>query len=346
MNIQRSLLVIIRVINKLRREHDSDKSRVYARQVVENLTDGQKQNLIDMLKAMTLLTSGKVSLVRDPSKWANVGQPWGDILSAGAQHLIQTADPQFPLIQPPQQSDYELAKKLLPFMGQSSVSADDFSKAGMVVADDDELLGHQTLYRGLKNLQPNTIKWVLTSPDNWNIERAVSTSIDKEESEIYATLYSGNHGSTEGPAILLTIHNPNKKGFVADKMSKYDNEREVILSGICRIYSWSMEINGSLEQHKSQDDGGWNRDSYRARLTVLSSSKTFIFTSGDRQPNPIFPLSFVVEDDATFVQIAQNIIEGRQLPMPRLDELTGDGSTFRWTPRKSTVAVRANAIIH
>ena len=352
MNIQRSLLVIIRVINKLRREYDLDGSRNYAKMVVQDLPDDQKQNLIDMLKAMTLLTSGKVSLVRDPSKWSNVGQPWQDIFSTGTRRLIQTANPQFPLDQPPQQSDYELAKKLLPFMGQSSVSADDFSNAGMVIGDDDELLGYQTLYRGLKNLQPNTIKWVLTSPDNWNIERAVSTSIDEEESENYAGLTSGGFGSTEGPAILLTIHNPNKKGFVADKMSKYDNEREVILSGICRVYSWSMEINGKLEQFKRQENGFMGREaSHRTRLTVLSGSKTFIFTATPTRvpgnnPSPIFPLSFVVEDEAEFVQLAQNLIEGSRLPIPKLDELTADGSTFRWSPRKSTVAVRANAIIH
>jgi hypothetical protein len=352
MNIQRSLLVIIRVINQLRNQEDFDGSKGYAKMVIQDLSDDRKQNLIDMLKAMTLLTSGKVSLVRDPSKWAAVGQPWSDIFSGATRNLILTINPQFPLDQPPQQSDYELAKKLLPFMGQSSVSADDFSNAGMVVGDDDELLGYQTLYRGLKLLNPNTIKWILTSPDNWNIERAVSTSIDKEESENYAGLTSGNHGSMEGPAVLLTIHNPNKKGFVADQMSKYENEREVILSGVCRIYSWSMEINGQLEQFKRQDNGFVSRaGSWRTRLTVLSGGKTFIFTATptrvpENKPNSIFPLSFSFENESEFVQLAQNLIEGNRLPMPRLDELAADGSTFRWTPNKSSVAVRANAIIH
>ena len=351
MNIQRSLLVIIRVINQLRNQEDFDGSKGYAKMVIQDLSDDRKQNLIDMLKAMTLLTSGKVSLVRDPSKWAAVGQPWSDIFSGATRNLILTINPQFPLDQPPQQSDYELAKKLLPFMGQSSVSADDFSNAGMVVGDDDELLGYQTLYRGLKLLNPNTIKWILTSPDNWNIQRAVSTSIDKESSENFAGMTAGQHGSMEGPAVLLTIHNPNKKGFVADQMSKYENEREVILSGVCRIYSWTMEINGQLEQYKSQDNGGWSMDSYRTRLTVVSNTKAFIFTATPtrvpgNKSSPIFPLSFTIEDEAEFVQLAQNLIEGRNVRMPRLDEQAADGSTFRWTPRKSSVAVKANAIIH
>ena len=346
MNIQRSLLAIIRVINELRKQEDFDGSKNFAKMVIQDLTDDEKQNLMDMLKSMTLLTSGKVSLVRDPSKWANVGQPWSDIFSGATRNLIQTINPQFPLDQPPQQSDYELAKKLLPHMGQSFVSAEDFDETGVPVDDDDELLGYQTLYRGLKNVTPRIIKWILTSPDNWNIERAVSTSISKEASENFAGLAAGGHGSMEGPAVLLTISNPNRKGFVADQMSKYQHEQEVILSGVCRIYSWSMEINGSLEQYKSENNGGWSRDSHRAQLLVLSNSNTFIFTSGSRQPNPVFPLSFTIEDDAAFVQMAQNIIEGRKLPMPRLDERTADGSTWRWTPRKNSVAVRANAIIH
>jgi len=352
MNIQRSLLAIIRVINQLRKQEDFDGSKGFAKMVIQDLTDDQKQNLIDMLKAMTLLTSGSVSLVRDPSKWANVGQPWFDIFSGATRNLIQTINPQFPLDQPPQRSDYELAKKLLPHMGQSFVSADDFDETGVPVDDDDELLGYQTLYRGLKNLTPRTVKWILTSPDNWNIERAVSTSISKEASENFAGMTAGQFGSTEGPAVLLTISNPNRKGFVADQMSKYEHEQEVILSGVCRIYAWSMEINGSLEQYKSQDNGGWSMDSYRTQLIVLSGRNTFIFTkqpsraSRNDQSDSIFPLSFTIEDDAAFVQMAQNIIEGRKLPMPRLDELTADDSTWRWTPRKNSVAVRANAIIH
>lgn len=359
MNIQRSLLAIIRVINQLRKQDDFDGSKNFAKMVIQDLTDDEKQNLIDMLKAMTLLTSGKVELVRDPSKWASVGQPWSDIFSGATRNLIQTINPQFPLDQPPQQSDYELAKKLLPHMGQSFVSAEDFDETGVPVDDDDELLGYQTLYRGLKNLTPRTIKWVLTSPSDWNIERGVSTSISKHQSEIFSGFTDFNHGSIEGPAIMLTISNPNRKGFVADQMSKYQHEQEVILSGVCNIYSWSMEIKGKLEQFKEQDNGLMGRKgAYHTDVTVLSDSKTFIFTQGRPatfdgisipkrdKPNPIFPLSFTIEDDATFVQIAQNIIEGRKIPMPKLDELTADGSTWRWTPIKTTVGVKANALIH
>ena len=351
MSINRTLLMIIRVVNKLKSQQDIDGYKAYATMMVEDLESDDRQNLLNLLKAMTLITSGKVALVRDPSQWSNVGQSWVEIFSAPTRNFVEIIDSRFPFDQPPQQSDYELAKKLLPHMGQSFVSAEDFDETGVTV-DDDELLGYQTLYRGLKNLTPRTIKWILTSPDNWNIQRAVSTSISKEASENFAGMTAGDHGSTEGPAVLLTISNPNRKGFVADQMSKYEHEQEVILSGVCRIYAWSMEINGSLEQYKSQDNGGWSMDSYRTQLIVLSGRNTFIFTkqptraSRNDQSDSIFPLSFTIEDDATFVQMAQNIIEGRKLPIPRLDELTADGSTWRWTPRKNSVAVRANAIIH
>ena len=80
----------------------------------------------------------------------------------------------------------------------------------------------------------------------WDMKRAVSTSYDRREAGKFAKLAPG-FSSLGGPAVLFEISNISKRGFHADTLSRYYNEKEVILSGEIKVSNeWVLEMRGKI----------------------------------------------------------------------------------------------------
>ena len=218
--------------------------RRYIAKKLSVLNDQQLDALGKALKSMVLLTSGNVKSVRDPSQYHEPdAQPWSSIASSSAMSVLSKV-PGYKQGSYPTKEDYETAKRLLPILGSSFMDFDEVqvltgSEEPEEYRDYGGMVGFEKLYRGLKNMDMSSIKFLMTYP-KWDMKRGVSTSYDLKE----AKYFSGTDivwGSTQGPAILFSINNPKKKGFIADKLSEFEEEAEVILSGVLNVKDWIIE---------------------------------------------------------------------------------------------------------
>lgn len=263
MNISNAVLAIARAINVLYQYQKYDrqflpKRRMLVQQFIkDNLSSiQQKEDLAKVIIAMTLLTSGTVELVRDPSKFdpkdsVENGLPrrWAHIASPAAIEILKAVG--YPYYEAINKSHYELAKKLLPVIGSSTVNdkeviaafSGDSTKrlapglSGYVQGDHPSLRSDKMLYRGLHSLGKDAIMLMTSIGETWDMTRGVSTSFNQGSAVGFKESSKGT-----GSRGLFYLKNPRKIGFKADQLSKYKKENEVILSGKVRINDYRIRF--------------------------------------------------------------------------------------------------------
>lgn len=225
----------LRVINdKLGLQKDIKGSDVYGidglemssemEDYIDNLTDNEKKILVDVIKSITLLTSGNVKSVRTAGRSFNPKktEPWHEITSDISRELLTYL--KFDVGKVITRRDYQVAKKML------------FSLSGQKNVDADPIKKYTRLYRGMKNLKKNTIV-ALLNMDRFFVSQESSFSTDLKESWKFAT---GSQYNT-----LFIVDNPEMKGLDARQLSNFSHEEEVIFSGVIKINKIAINNNRS-----------------------------------------------------------------------------------------------------
>lgn len=211
-------------------------------------SEQSRQNLIDMVLAMTLLTSGNVATVRDPSSFdPKKSKQLYTILSSASKYLFNCL--RVPYHQKITQENYAAAKKLLPIIGSSSMLESEvysvFSKSGLASTKPTlakhidtspakaGIGGYDQLHRGLSNVSDAMVIRITNLDKSWDMSRGVSTSRNYASAKGFSMKEGTNH-------VLFSFDNPTKKGFNALRMSKYGKEEEIVLSGVAQIDNYQL----------------------------------------------------------------------------------------------------------
>ena len=197
----------------------------------------------NILKSMALMTKGHLKSLRNPEGFnPNKAHPWSEYFKLSEHFFTLLSHLGVNLSKSPTKEDYALANKMLRVLGSSILDEEEvrkmFQDLGIekefgitqkVAAEEKNLQIPKTLYRGLQRLSSRAYKKVTTVGYIWDIGKSVSTSMMREIAENFASDYQG-----EGYSILFVINNPKRQGFVADKLSAFQ-EDEVILSGRLKV---------------------------------------------------------------------------------------------------------------
>lgn len=211
-------------------------------------SEQSRQNLINMILAMTLITSGNVATVRDPSSFnPKKAKKLYSILSPASKYLFDCL--RIPYHQQVTQKNYADAKKLLPIIGSSSMLEEEvysvFSKSGLAATKPTlakhidtspakaGIGGYDMLHRGLSNVSDAMVIRITNLDKSWDMSRGVSTSRNYASAKGFSMKEGTNH-------VLFSFDNPTRKGFNALKMSKYGKEEEIVLSGVAQINNYQL----------------------------------------------------------------------------------------------------------
>lgn len=230
-----------------------------------------KDNVVKMILAMVLLTSGHVATVRNPEGFSDKKQTrWSHILSEPASMLLKIL--RYPTYQLVTKQDYVNANQLLPIIGNSSMLETEvytvFSKSGLpgkkpsLASFIDRgpekrgIGGYEQLHRGLSGMSDKVIGRLTNLSKPWNMMRGVSTSRDYGSAQGFAHKEGPNH-------VLLSFENPKKRGFNALSLSKYGSEEEVVLSGIARFSTYQLTFYAKA----LEEEGDRNAKDYTIQVT-------------------------------------------------------------------------------
>lgn len=196
----------------------------------------------NILKSMALMTKGHVGTIRNPEGFdPDKSYNWSEYFKLNEHFFTLLKHLGLNLSKSPRRADYALANKMLKVLGSSILDEEEVRKMfdhlgieqefGMTqaAAGTKNLQIPTTLYRGLQKLSLRAYKKLRTVGYVWGIEKSVSTSSMREIAENFASDYKG-----EGYSVLFVINNPKRQGFVADKLSAFQ-EDEVILSGRLKV---------------------------------------------------------------------------------------------------------------
>ena len=251
MSIEKKILSIFRVIEAM--PETGGVGTPFAQRIASLnaiLTDDDRKVMADVVKSMLLLTAGNQKTLRDPSLYDpdNLRDNFNMLMNTKMYRTVTMLNLPIEVMSKPTQADYVLAKKLLPIIGSASVGKGDIdASVGKLTGLDRRFKseGYDTVYRGLNSLEINTIVYLMNEP-TWDMKRGVSTSYDRREAGKFAKLAPG-FSSLGGPAVLFVISNISKRGFHADTLSRYYNEKEVILSGEIKVSNeWVLEARGKI----------------------------------------------------------------------------------------------------
>ena len=280
--VRKKLLALLRVINfKIEKGFESgtydwqeENKAINDPEIIKalkSLRKKEKEYLFDILKAMTLLTSGSVETVRKPTDFdSSLAKGYVSIFSVNTMKILDILGINYRYSGPTRQ-DYELAKKLLPIIGSDYLTDTDFFQDASVAnlsrdalaAGDERLLGYKTTWRGLSAMDNKTIAAALRIGSNWDIQRGVSTTTDKRVAVDYAGMadvkvdgsditkfvvepmkrFGVGAEKSGGPSsMLFKFLNPKGSGMIARRLSAYSGESETILSGKATIEGWSLQF--------------------------------------------------------------------------------------------------------
>jgi len=248
MELNRVALAVTRILNIIQKYAGKplDERGDIFEKIINNAlpTSGEKEAFADMIIAMTLLTSGNTDSVRNPMMYDDYfAEPISEILSEPSMLALELVG--FDMSRAPRRGHYRLAKSLLPLMGSSSMDSDEvlsvFKKSGVTDSDisqtvsknSDEVEGYEFLYRGLHSLPADAVLSLMKTESLWDMTRGVSTTNDYRSA-------MGFKDQKGGHRALLSITNPDRKGFISQNLSKYFGESEVILSGQAEIESYTL----------------------------------------------------------------------------------------------------------
>lgn len=277
MSIDKQVLLTLRVVQWLFKEFSrayKTSEKRYKRIFIQaGLNDEAIESIRKVFLSMVLMTSGNVKTVRDPSSFmALKARPLKEILVTNAPYARFYKAIGLNVNARPTMADYQMAHTLLKEMGSSSLS-DDYIRQQMAKFSDkavqdksdikiDNMQIPKKLYRGLHHLDVSAIRSLMNIGGSWDITRAVSTTMDLNTAEDFAT--------EGGNSAILNINNPNQVGFLASALSMYESEFEVILAGNLKIDKWSIGVvcDGLLEL----DDG--HREETTAVLEIFSDNNS------------------------------------------------------------------------
>ena len=311
MELSKKVLSIYRVLEALP-SYDRSRIATFIARAKKIMTDEEKTMMGNIGKAMILLTAGNQKAIRDPNSFNqdDALDSYLALTDGKMWRAIEKIGLNIGLNDKPTKEDYELANKLLPFMGASIVTQDDLDiNLGANTISDLKYGtgGKQVLYRGLNNMDINTMKYVV-GKNTWDMTRGVSTSYDPKESHKFAGMQPGSwHGSTKGPAILFIIDNLSKRGFHAASLSKYRREREVILAGNLTINSIRIEARGLPEPgaYPAEKKGQLSRMDLKinplVRVTLRENTNSGVFASGESKFNQSIQFPYQNQSFGEFV---------------------------------------------
>lgn len=329
--IDNAIIVIARIANGLASVASPERITKAVSTLTNSLSNEQKILLEQVLKSLILQTNGSVETIRNPEDFSKANDPWYRLGKQRVIYLIHSVNPSFDSGDYPTKQDYENAHRLIPLMGKSSLSAaastfadiddirkDNFSSADAAYQDDfdQSLEGFDTLYRGLGIGNVNVVEFLM-SEDGWELGigsqekgfKGVSTSTKASVAYDFGEAKVWQYG------IILAINNPQRKGFIAQDLSKYYNESEVILSGRLQIDSFKLAWRGTcyFDGYES------NHRFIEAAWMVLDSSDNSmkLYSAGSKQFPEDFPdhdskvfysetLEFVGEVQEIFYKIERN----------------------------------------
>ena len=256
MSIDKQVLLTLRVIQWIFKEFSrvyKTSSKRYERIFIQaGLNDEAIESIRKVFLSMVLMTSGNVESVRDPSSFESYkAKPLKEILVTNAPYMRFYEAIKLDVNARPTMADYQMAHTLLKEMGSSSLT-DDYIRQQMAKFSDQAVQDKsdikiwdmqipERLYRGLHHLDVSSILSLTNIGKTWDITRAVSTTMDVNTAEDFAT--------EGGNSAILNIKNPNRVGFLASALSMYESEFEVILAGNLKIDKWSLNVvcSGLLE---------------------------------------------------------------------------------------------------
>ena len=196
----------------------------------------------NILKSMALMTKAHVGTIRNPEGFdSDRAFTWPEYFKQSEHFLVLLRHLGVDLEASVTKQDYALANKMLKVLGSSILDEEEVNKMfdhlgieqefGMTkkAAASKNLQIPTTLYRGIQKLSLRAYKKLRTVGYVWGIGKSVSTSSMREIAENFASDYKG-----VGYSVLFVINNPKRQGFVADKLSAF-NEDEIILSGQLKV---------------------------------------------------------------------------------------------------------------
>jgi len=259
--IDNAIIVIVRIANGLMSITSPERMVNTVYTLINSLSNEQKILFEQVIKSLILQTAGNIETIRRPENFLMGRDPWYRLAKESAIFLIHASDPSFDHNGFPTKEDYENAHRLIPLMGESSLTAaassfanvddirrDNFSPADATYQDefDQSLEGFDKLYRGLRVSGVNVVEFLMNN-DGWDLGigtreggfNGVSTSTKASVAYNFGVTNDSQYG------IILAIDNPQRKGFVAKDLSKYYTESEVILSGRLQIDSFKLAWRGT-----------------------------------------------------------------------------------------------------
>ena len=207
------------------------------------LSDEEKEALLLIMKSMVLMTSGNTDTIRNPDLFDDTkAERWDAIVGKYARRMHSIGLKTYEKIT---KQDYINAKKFLPIFGQMSADPGelkDYFKTnhpdiGNEPGFDTASSYSHELYRGLHNVSYGMAEKIIN--DGFlDITRAVSTSRDYRTAKNFASkeTWKSSGEPYVGPiCIVLVIKNYEDAGLAVGKLSYFEGEDEVILSGKLNI---------------------------------------------------------------------------------------------------------------
>ena len=348
MEIQKAVYAVTRLINVAGTHMNAFNRKKYVKEKVALLDDDEKQSLVIVLKAVTLLVyGGEMEILRDPSKFddlmakggASHNYPWVHIASMVILQTLYAADPSFDENDSPTKEDFVMAKKVLTAIGSSTASSGAVTDMDPDVRakSPEHLSGYDTLYRGLKGVSDRIIRRVAIKKP-WSIKHGVSTSYEKRTAMDFAGLQNDGTASGGGPSIFFTINNPEKKGFIADTLSDY-GEYEVILSGDFQINSWILSVRGRMSG--IVDAVGWSKSPVGLRTLMQANSETMEIKFIYKPLKRIDVLTF--DDNQLFLDAIDKYAFNRS--KFESDKLGMPNNMSKWAPNRGSVLIAADVTL-
>lgn len=295
MSISQTVLSVARLISMLQK-FDPKKSGVWANRnarenYVKNVldsnlkTDQDRQAFIRLMKAMLLLTAGgsHVEYLRDPDSISrHFREEWSDVVSEPVKFILSYL--RVPLWERIKQEDYEDAKNLLPIIGSSTVSRQEvwqaFSNSNLPQMEPrigTEMTNNPwmtqvttTLYRGMNQMSDNVIHSLTKTGASWGLMKGFSTTREEQTAVGFSKQRTPNR-------IVLEMSNPDRIGLVADELSVYNTEKEIIISA-------NMEINNfKLNFELTPKDDIWaiGAECTRDGLLIQFDNETLLMVEGE-----------------------------------------------------------------
>ena len=331
MEVSKKILSIMRIIEAIP-GYDRSKKMGYIYNANKLMDDNDRAVMTDVMKAMILLTAGNQKAVRNPESYdpdgARDNYSW--LIGQGVGDIIQKLGLDINLRSKPTREDYAMAHKLLPILGASSVSPEELGQyTDMGTRDPMDRYGSEgseKVYRGVTVSRNVILK--ATTRKTWDIGHGVSTSSSEKKGLEFAKSAPGMWGANGGPALLLNIENKSKRGFHAGSMSRYPNEREVILSGVLEFGDWVLET----KAYSAEDD---------IDMFIDSETQTIEFSrlvqSGGMKRELAHKSTFPNSSGDSFQEFVNKVIGDLSFNLPELP--------WKWEVNEDTILLRMNAVL-